>query len=59
MLYLGDTSLSTAACYLAGVLHRAGYTFEYRPSDHQLNSADLAAAALARADSIGAAVKGG
>lgn len=44
MLYLGDTSLSTAACYLAGVLHRAGYTFEYRPSDHQLNSADLAAA---------------
>ncbi len=44
MLYLGDTSLSTAACYLAGVLHRAGYPFEYRPSDHQLTAADLAAA---------------
>ncbi|MCA9081051.1 MAG: hypothetical protein KDA58_10865 [Planctomycetaceae bacterium] len=44
MLYLGDTSLTTAASYLAGVLHRAGYAFEYRSSDHVLTPADLVAA---------------
>lgn len=32
ILYLGDTSLSSAACYLAGVMHRAGLAFDYRAS---------------------------
>lgn len=44
LLYLGDTTLDTAACYLAGLLHRAGYSFEYRPSNHRLSADDLAAA---------------
>jgi uncharacterized membrane protein len=42
MLYLGDTSLNTAACYLAGVLHYAGYEFRYLPSDQALQRVDLA-----------------
>ena len=44
MLYLGDTTLETAACYLTGLLHRAGYAFEYRPSNHRLSVDDLTAA---------------
>ena len=33
ILYLGDTSLTTAAAYLAGVLHASGWTYDYVPSD--------------------------
>ena len=33
ILYFGDTSLSTAAAYLAGVLHANGWTYDYIPSD--------------------------
>lgn len=44
MLYLGDTSLTTAACYLAGVMHHAGFSFTYRPSSHVLRADDLQAA---------------
>ena len=33
VLYLGDTALSAAAAYLAGVMHRAGIGFDYCPSD--------------------------
>ena len=33
ILYLGDTRLEAAASYLAGVLHHAGLTFDYVPSD--------------------------
>lgn len=33
VLYMGDTNLSTAAAYLAGVIHVRGWTFDYVPSD--------------------------
>lgn len=33
ILYAGDTTLETAASYLAGVLHSAGLGFDYLPSD--------------------------
>ena len=33
ILYLGDTTLTTAAAYLAGVLHGCGWTYDYVPSD--------------------------
>ncbi len=33
ILYLGDTSLATAAAYLAGVLHQSGWSYDYLPSD--------------------------
>lgn len=33
VLYLGDTALSAAAAYLAGVMHRGGIAFDYCPSD--------------------------
>ena len=33
ILYLGDTSLASAAAYLAGVLHGSGWTYDYVPSD--------------------------
>jgi len=33
ILYLGDTTLSTAAAYLAGVLQVSGWTYDYLPSD--------------------------
>jgi len=33
LLYLGDTTLSTAAAYLGGVLTSAGLRFDYLPSD--------------------------
>lgn len=36
VLYLGDTSLSTAAAYLAGILHNAGIPFDYVASDQAL-----------------------
>jgi uncharacterized membrane protein len=32
VLYLGDTSLLGAAAYLAGLIHRAGWTLDYVPS---------------------------
>jgi molybdopterin synthase catalytic subunit/uncharacterized membrane protein len=41
ILYLGDTTLETAAGYLAGVLAHAGMTFEYVPSDRALTPDDL------------------
>src|SRR6185295_11429245 len=37
ILYLGDTSLATSACYLAGVMHAAGMKFDYLPSDQPLS----------------------
>jgi uncharacterized membrane protein len=33
ILYLGDTNLESAAAYLAGLMHRWGWTFDYVPSD--------------------------
>ncbi len=33
ILYFGDTTLTTAAAYLAGVLHANGWTYRYTPSD--------------------------
>jgi uncharacterized membrane protein len=33
ILYLGDTSLQTAAAYLAGLIHARGWLFDYVPSD--------------------------
>ena len=33
ILYLGDTTLRSAAAYLAGVMTHAGWTFAYTPSD--------------------------
>ncbi len=32
VLYLGDTSLRGAAAYLAGLIHHAGWSFDYLPS---------------------------
>lgn len=43
VLYLGDTALGGAAAYLAGVMTRAGLTFDYRPSDAALRADDIAA----------------
>jgi uncharacterized membrane protein len=42
ILYLGDTSLSTAACYLAGIMHDAGLHFDYKPSHERTDSSELA-----------------
>jgi hypothetical protein len=36
VLYCGDTALDNAACYLAGLLTRAGRTFRYVPSDQPI-----------------------
>ncbi|GAB4150285.1 MAG: hypothetical protein Tsb009_25030 [Planctomycetaceae bacterium] len=41
ILYLGDTSLETAAAYLAGVMHHAGWNFRYLPSDQLVTPALL------------------
>ncbi len=41
ILYLGDTSLTTAAAYLAGILHHAGLPFTYRPSDAPTAASDI------------------
>lgn len=36
ILYMGDTSLDSAAAYLAGVIALSGWEFEYIPSDEDL-----------------------
>jgi uncharacterized membrane protein len=41
ILYCGDTSLDSAAAYLAGLMSSWGWDFTYVPSDRQLNSADV------------------
>ncbi len=42
ILYMGDTNLESAAAYLAGLMHRWGWSFEYVPSD-QAATPDLLA----------------
>jgi len=39
ILYAGDTSLTTAASYLAGVLTSSGLDFDYLPSDQPIRQA--------------------
>jgi len=39
VLYLGDTALTAAAAYLAGVMHRAGIAFDYCPSGEKIGDA--------------------
>ena len=41
ILYCGDTDLSSAAGYLAGLMTHFGWEFEYRPSDVILTSGDV------------------
>lgn len=41
VLYLGDTTLTTAASYVAGVMSRAGIAFDYLPSDAHLTADHL------------------
>jgi hypothetical protein len=41
VLYLGDTSLHSAAAYLAGLMHSWGWAFDYRRSDAPLNEHDV------------------
>ena len=41
ILYCGDTSLDSAAAYLAGLMTRAGWDFTYVPSDCPLTPAEL------------------
>jgi len=41
VFYLGDTSLDTAAAYLAGVMHHAGISFRYVASDENVTTADF------------------
>lgn len=41
ILYLGDTSLQTAASYLAGCLQHAGRAFDYIPSQQPLRLRDV------------------
>lgn len=43
LLYLGDTTLSTAASYLGGVLANAGLRFDYVPSDQALSAQQISA----------------
>lgn len=38
ILYLGDTTLDTAASYLAGLMSHAGWSFDYVPSEHALRA---------------------
>lgn len=40
ILYCGDTDLSSAAGYLAGMMTQFGWEFEYRPSEVPLTSRD-------------------
>jgi len=47
ILYLGDTKLTGAASYLAGVMHAHGIAFDYLPSDEKFSSSLLAPAARA------------
>ncbi len=42
VLYLGDTSLASAAAYLAGILHRAGIAFDYKASHEATDAAEVA-----------------
>jgi len=42
ILYAGDTSLKTAAAYLAGVLHSADISFDYIPSAERFQNKFLA-----------------
>ena len=41
VFYLGDTSLSGAAGYLAGLMSAFGIGFDYRPSDRAVSASDL------------------
>jgi Putative glutamine amidotransferase len=41
ILYMGDTSLDTAAAYLAGLMMSWGWEFEYFPSDEDLPAVAL------------------
>lgn len=41
ILYLGDTSLQTAASYLAGCIAECGWKFDYVPSEQPISSAYL------------------
>lgn len=41
VLYCGDTALDNAAAYLAGLLTRWGFEFDYCPSDRQLDPASV------------------
>jgi hypothetical protein len=43
VLYLGDTSLTGAASYLAAMLARSGWTFDYLPSDEPVEEAMIRA----------------
>lgn len=38
VLYLGDTALTGAACYLAGLMTRMGWGFDYVPSDQPVTN---------------------
>ncbi|MCH5373452.1 MAG: hypothetical protein JJ992_05715, partial [Planctomycetes bacterium] len=42
ILYFGDTTLDSAAAYLAGLIHHRGWSFDYVPSD-QAADVDLLA----------------
>lgn len=42
ILYCGDTSLETAASYLAGMMSSCGMNFDYVPSDERVAPDDLA-----------------
>ena len=44
LLFLGDTTLDSAASYLAGALSNAGWDFDYLPSDTDLQPNDIATA---------------
>ena len=37
ILYLGDTHLTDAAAYLAGLMHSFNWEFDYIPSDQQVS----------------------
>jgi uncharacterized membrane protein len=41
VLYMGDTTLDTAAAYLAGLMTAWGWGFDYVPSDRSLGAKDL------------------
>ena len=41
VFYLGDTSLDTAAAYLAGIMQHANISFRYVASDQVVNEADF------------------
>jgi uncharacterized membrane protein len=38
ILYLGDTALKEAACYLSGIMTHFGISFDYVPSDRKVES---------------------